>query len=53
MVIVTEDPRQTQELRLGAEYGSFQRGEVSAYVTGGLTSTLSANLAMQYAMDRG
>ncbi|HEY6870517.1 MAG TPA: TonB-dependent receptor [Novosphingobium sp.] len=53
IVIVTEDPQQTPELRLGAEFGSFARKEVSSYVTGGLTSTLSANLAMKYSLDRG
>lgn len=53
IVIVTEDPQQAPELRLGAELGSFLRKEVSGYVTGGITSTLSANLAVKYAEDRG
>lgn len=53
IVIVTDDPQQTPALRLNVEYGSFDRKEISSYVTGGLGSTLSANLAMRYSFDRG
>ncbi|MCP3731378.1 TonB-dependent receptor [Sphingomonas sp. MG17] len=46
--IVTRDPGQTRSAQVNLTYGSYQTIIADAYVTGGLTETLSADIAVRY-----
>lgn len=43
--IITKDPQQDPEMKLGFTYGSYQTVTASAYLTGGLTEGISASIA--------
>lgn len=46
--VITKDPTPTPEMNFDIGYANYQTISASAYVSGGLTDTLAANLAIQY-----
>lgn len=46
--IVTQDPTQDTYGRIGASVGNFDYGQASAFVSGGLSENLAANLAVRW-----
>lgn len=46
--VITKDPKSTPEMNVEVGYANYQTVSASAYVSGGLTENLAANLAVQY-----
>jgi iron complex outermembrane receptor protein len=47
--ITTRAPTQTPEAEVNLSYGNYQTSSVNAYVSGGISPMLAANLAVEYA----
>ncbi|RZF59150.1 TonB-dependent receptor [Sphingomonas populi] len=49
---ITKDPTSNPEMNFDVGYANYQTVKASAYVSGGLTDTLAANVAIQYSNQK-